>query len=326
MLHGGFAFGTVAAERGIDRRVDAFVEGPCTCLLGLPDIDIAQSAVGAADAQVQQGTGQWFGAELVDDALVEISIDRHLLDVGVDHVHSKFVRMTIGSILVSFRAMSEEVKAPGAGKRPYDGTRRRLKAEATRRAVLEAARELFVQQGYTATTIADIATRAGVASDTVYAAVGRKPVLLRELVETSLSGSDHAVPAEQRDYVQQIRAAPEAYEKLTTYARAVTQIQQRLAPVFLALRDAATTDHDCAALWVEISERRARNMRDLAADLRTTGQLRADLSDDEVADIIWSMNAAEYYVLLVHQRGWEPTRFTQWLTDAWSRTLLTPPS
>jgi len=169
---------------------------------------------------------------------------------------------------------------------------------------------------------ADIAALAGVAVDTVYAAVGRKPALLRELVETSISGTDRAVPAEERDYVRRIRAATTAREKLGVYADAVAGIGQRHAPVFLALRDAAATDADCAALRREIAERRAGNMLLLAADLRATGELRADLSDREVADIVWSMNAAEYYVLLVHERGWPSQRFGAWLADAWSRLLL----
>jgi hypothetical protein len=77
-----------------------------------------------------------------------------------------------------------------------------------------------------------------------------------------------------------------------------------------------------AALWREISERRAANMRLLVADLATTGLLRADLSTDETADVIWSMNAAEYYDLLVRQRGWPPERFEAWLIDAWQRLWL----
>jgi len=95
-----------------------------------------------------------------------------------------------------------------------------------------------------------------------------------------------------------------------------------MAPVFLALRDAATTDRECASLWAEIAERRATNMRTFAAELRATGELRGDLSDDQVADIIWSMNAAEYWVLLVRERSWSPDQFAQWLTDAWTRVLL----
>jgi AcrR family transcriptional regulator len=220
--------------------------------------------------------------------------------------------------------MTDQVKSNSAGKRAYHSPRRAEQAAETRRAVLEAARELFVTSGYTASTIAEIASRATVSVDTVYATVGRKPAILRELVETAISGSEHVVPADQRDYVARMRAAGSAREMLTIYAHAITGIQQRLAPVFIALRDAAVTDPECAALWTEIGRRRAMNMRRLADDLRATGELRGDLSDEQVADIIWSMNAAEYWVLLVRERSWTPEQFAAWLTDAWTRLLLAP--
>ena len=76
-------------------------------------------------------------------------------------------------------------------------------------------------------------------------------------------------------------------------------------------------------LWKEISDRRATNMRRFAADLRSTGELRDDLTDDDVADIVWSMNGTEYWVLLVGERGWSRERFAAYLIDAWSRLLLT---
>lgn len=209
----------------------------------------------------------------------------------------------------------------GAARR-YHSPRRAEQAAQTRAAVLDAARELFVDKGYAATTVADVARRARVAVDTVYATVGRKPALLREVLETALSGTDRAVPARQRDYVVRVRAATTARDKIAEYVRGLVAIQARLAPVFLALRDAGATDPDSAALWTEIIERRARNMRDFAADLRATGELRDDLSDDEVADIVWSMNGPEYWVLLVGERGWTPERFGGYLVDAWTRVLL----
>jgi AcrR family transcriptional regulator len=218
--------------------------------------------------------------------------------------------------------MDADVNAPHAGTRTYRSPMRAEQAAVTRQSVLRAARDLFVTRGYVATTVAAIAERAQVSVDTVYATVGRKPALLRELVETAISGTDQAVPALQRDYVARIRAAATAQEKLTTYAQSITEIQQRLAPVFIALRDAAVTDPECSSLWAEISARRASNMRLFAADLRGTGELRDDLTDDQVADIIWSMNAAEYWVLLVHQRAWTPDQFASWLSDAWTRLLL----
>ncbi|MEV6221232.1 helix-turn-helix domain-containing protein [Nocardia fluminea] len=218
--------------------------------------------------------------------------------------------------------MNENVKVD---KRRYNAPRRAAQAADTRHAILAAARALFVERGYAATTVAEIATQASVSVDTVYASIGRKPVLLRELVETALSGADHAIPARQREYVRAIREANGAEDKIAIYAEALVGIQQRLAPIFLALREAAATDASCARVWAEISERRAVNMREFAADLRGTGQLRDDLSDDEVADIIWSMNATEYWVLLVGERQWTAARFRDWLADAWIRLLLRAP-
>jgi AcrR family transcriptional regulator len=208
------------------------------------------------------------------------------------------------------------------GRRRYVSQARAEGAAATRRAILEAARDLFTERGYAATGIAAIAERAGVAVDTVYAAAGRKPALLRELVETAISGTEVAVPALERDYVARVRAAVTAREKLEIYAGAVSEIGVRMAPVHRALTEAAVSDSDCAALRDEIDARRAANMRLLAADLRATGELRADLTDDDVADIVWSMNSAEYRALLVGGRGWSAERFGSWLADAWTRLLL----
>ncbi|AXT84843.1 TetR/AcrR family transcriptional regulator [Aeromicrobium sp. A1-2] len=213
--------------------------------------------------------------------------------------------------------MDEPVKT-----RSYTSTVRAEQAEKTRGAILAAARALFVERGYRRTTVQLIAQQAGVNVDTIYQAIGRKPDLMRELVETSLSGRAVAVPARQREYVRLIREAPAATDKIDIYARAITDIHERMAPIFIALRDAASTDEPCRALWRDISARRARNMLEFAADLRATGELRDDLGDQRVADVIWSMNAAEYWVLLVQERGWAATEFERWISDAWRRLLL----
>lgn len=206
--------------------------------------------------------------------------------------------------------------------RTYNSSVRTEQAAQTRTAILDAARDLFVSRGYRRTTVKDIAERANVNIDTIYHSVGRKPALMRELVETSISGRAEAVPAQQRRYVQEIRGAATAGNKIDIYATAIAGIQQRMSPVFLALRDAAQTDEDCRDLWATIGKRRASNMREFAAELRTTGELRSDLDDEQIADIIWSMNSAEYWVLLVEERGWTPQQFQDWISDSWRRLLL----
>jgi len=178
-----------------------------------------------------------------------------------------------------------------------------------------------LEQGYVAATMAAIAERAGVALDTVYALVGRKPSLFRELIETAISGQDEAVPAEQREYVKLIQAQPKAARKLEIYAAAVTAIQTRLAPLVALVRDAAAADKQLASLWKEISDRRAANMRLLAADLARTGRLRVGI--EEAADVIWATNSPEFFLLMVRDRGWDPERFEAWLTATWKKLLLT---
>ena len=213
--------------------------------------------------------------------------------------------------------MAKQVKT-----RNYDNTARSVKSDETRRAILDAARVQMLERGYRATTIAGIARSAGVHVDTVYALIGRKPVLLRELIEQAISGSNEAVPAEERDYVTAIRAEPEARGKLAIYARATREIHARLAPLLLALRDASTTEPEAREVWDEISQRRAMNMRNLAKDLKSVGGIRAGLSIADAADTVWVTNSAEVYVLLTSERGWPPHRYERWLIDTWSRLLL----
>jgi len=217
--------------------------------------------------------------------------------------------------------MPKEVKTPDQ-RRSYDASRRQHAADQTRRRIVAAARALFLARGYAATTMAAIAETAGVALDTVYASVGPKPALFRHLVEIAISGIDRPVAADERDYVRQIQAETSTQRKLELYARATRHIQERLAPLFSILREAAPTHPELTALWEEISQRRARNMRLLTADLAATGGLRTDLAPEDVADVIWATNSPEFYLLLVRERGWAPERFEQWLADAWGRLLL----
>jgi len=206
--------------------------------------------------------------------------------------------------------------------RQYDASRRQEAAAVTQQAIISAARQLFLEKGYAATTMPAIAKAAGVSLDTVYASAGAKPVLFRHLIETAISGADEPIPALQRDYVREIQSEPDPVRKIAIYAHAVRLIQERMAPLFAVLRDAAQSDEDLRQLWTDISQRRATNMRLFAAELAAAGGLRPDLTIEQAADIIWSMNASEFYLLLIDQRDWTPRQFESFLSDAWTRLLL----
>ena len=213
--------------------------------------------------------------------------------------------------------MSAEVKP-----RRYDSTRRQQASQETRRRILDAARDLFLAAGYQATTIARIAAQARVNIDTVYELVGRKPAVLRQLIEEAISGTDHPVAAEQRDYVLAIRAERDPGRKIELYAQAVRRIQERMAPLFLALRDLAGTDAEAKQVWETISQRRAGNMRLFVRDIESAGGLRDGLSVEAAADTVWVMNSSDVYLLLTGDRGWSPEEYERWLAATWKQLIL----
>lgn len=213
--------------------------------------------------------------------------------------------------------MPREVK-----RRRYDASRRQARSAETRQRIIDAASSLMVSTGYRATSVGAIAERAGVNVDTVYQLVGRKPVIVRELIEQALSGTDHPVPAEQRDYVRAIRAEPDPTRKLAMYAGAVRRTLERLAPLFRVIREAAPSEPEVTAVWKEISDRRAANMRMFITDVNATGALREDLSVERAADIVWTLNSPDVYLLVTEERGWSPEEFERWLADSWARILL----
>ncbi len=210
--------------------------------------------------------------------------------------------------------------------RAYSGDRRREAAGARRRRVVEAAVELFTTHGYAATSMTAVAEAAGVAVDTVYATVGRKPALLLAahdllLGEGELAEDGRPLRAEQRRYVAAVRAAEGARAKIATYAEALGRVLPRTAPLLEALREAGATDADCRATWESVQQRRAENMRLFVADLRGTGEMRDDLDDATAADLVWSTNDSAWFTALA-SRGRTPQQYAALVADVWTRTLL----
>ncbi|MBK5330904.1 MAG: TetR/AcrR family transcriptional regulator [Ilumatobacteraceae bacterium] len=217
--------------------------------------------------------------------------------------------------------MMEHIET-SSNRRSYDTAQRRLQSAASRQRIVDEARRLFLAQGYRTTTIAEIAGAAGVNPDTVYRLVGRKPMVLRELIEQALSGTDHAVAGEDRIHVQAMMIEPDPVVKLDIYAAAVRETHGRMAPLFLALRDASSTEPEAEQVWKEIGERRAANMRKLVRNVRAATTARYSTSTAEAADTVWALNSPELYVMLTVARGWTPQRYERWLATSMRRLVL----
>ncbi|MET8152182.1 TetR/AcrR family transcriptional regulator [Actinoplanes sp. NPDC049668] len=209
-----------------------------------------------------------------------------------------------------------------AVNRRYVSPRRQEQARQTRRAILDAAAELFVDPGYAATPLTAVAARAGVAVQTVYAVFGNKRQLLSDLVDVTLAGDDERVAMADRSFVADIRELTGLRAKLTRFARHLAETHARQVHVMLALAGAATADADAAAIWRKNLEDRRRGMMMFAADLAATGEVL--VSQDRAADVLWLAQDVRNYDWLVRERGWPVERFERWFVDGVAAVLGAP--
>jgi AcrR family transcriptional regulator len=206
-------------------------------------------------------------------------------------------------------------------KRPYKSTLRGTQAQSTREAVIAAAARLFVERGYAATSIEEIAAAAGVSRATVFTSVGGKPMLLKTALDVAIVGDDEPVPLPERPRSKAIRAEPDPRKYLALYAELVTEIDGRLAGIHEAVRGAAGVDPDARALWESHLAQHRRGAANVINDVVRKGGLRSDLDAESAADIVWLLGPGTYH-MLVHRRGWSPDRFQAWLTETFISQLL----
>jgi AcrR family transcriptional regulator len=214
--------------------------------------------------------------------------------------------------------MTRSVKA----RRAYDSPRRREQALATRRAILEAARELFVAGGYAATTIEALAARAGVSPETVYATFKNKRSVLSELIDMAIAGDDTPVPILERPWVREMRDEPDPRRRLQILARNGRLLLDRWAPINEVLRGAAAADPEIASLWELNKAQRYAGQREMLKIISEHAALREGLTPKTAADILFAIGSPETYRLLVVDRGWSSDRFERWYADALAQLLL----
>lgn len=214
--------------------------------------------------------------------------------------------------------MSDAVKP----RRRYDSTRRQEQAGENRRAILDAARRMFLERGYAATTVSAIAAAAGVSVETVYKAFGNKPGLVKAVVDVAIVGDDEPVPMLQRDRVRRIEAEGDARRKLALYCEHLAESAPRRVPVELLVRGAAASDAGAAEVWHQLEAERLAGMAAFARHLEEGEHLRPGVSLEEARDTLWTYNSAEIYELLVMRREWTPQRYGGWVADALAAALL----
>jgi AcrR family transcriptional regulator len=205
-------------------------------------------------------------------------------------------------------------------KRSYDGSRRREQARQNRSRIIATAEQLFLRDGYSATTVHEIAAAAGVSPDTIYKSFGGKPGLIRAIRDHALQG-EGPIPAERRsDAIQEHESDPRAI--INAWGRFVAELAPRASPILLLIRDVAASDPEVRALRDELDADRLKRMTTNARRLRDAGHLRPGISLAHAADILWSYSSPELYELLVLRRGWTPKRYGRYVAQAMINALL----
>jgi AcrR family transcriptional regulator len=191
-----------------------------------------------------------------------------------------------------------------------------------RRAVVDAARSLFVDRGYGGTTIEAISERADVPPATVYRLFASKLGILKALLDVSIAGDDAAVAVPDRPAVQAMFNTEDPREQLSGLVGVTRDINSRAAPLYEILTSAARADPEAAALLAEYSRQRHEGQRRVARSLARRGALRTNLKPREAEDIIHALMSPELYRLLVVERGWTTARYAEWLRATLIEQLL----
>jgi TetR/AcrR family transcriptional regulator, regulator of autoinduction and epiphytic fitness len=194
-----------------------------------------------------------------------------------------------------------------------------------RRAVIDAARNLFLKRGYGATTIDAISAGSDVPPATVYRLFSSKRGILKALLDVSIVGDDDQVPMAERPHVQSLLADPDPKNTVANFVNVAAEVNTRTAAIYRILTSAAASDGDAATLLDELTRQRQQGQGLVARALARRRALRPALGERDAGDIIHALVSPEVYRLLVVDRGWPPERYKTWLTETLVSQLLAAP-
>jgi AcrR family transcriptional regulator len=216
------------------------------------------------------------------------------------------------------------MSSTGQARRRYDASGRRRQAQQNRDQVLAVARRLFVERGYPATSIAQIAAAAGVSDRTVFAAFESKANLLKTVLDTAIAGDSEQVPLHQRATMRGVHEASTMQEAVERLADAFAEVVDRVYDVYTVLHGAAAVDPEIARLERDLATQRLSGVEQLAATF--ANRLGIDDDPDAIAylrDSLWVLGAPQQYGLM-RERGWSVDRYRDWIARALA-AMVPPP-
>lgn len=203
-------------------------------------------------------------------------------------------------------------------------TSRRDKADATRRAIVRAAHEEFLENGFHGATVAAIARRAEVAPQTVYFVFHTKPQLISAVIDAAVMGEDDPVPPQALQWWQDMRDEPDPAEALRTFVRGAGLVFARAAGISEVLRAAALTDPEVRRTSQTHERLQRTGWSEVLDIVAAKGPLRHDLSRDQLLDVFLVTFGDTAYHLYATERGWSHESIVDWMCEALPALLLGP--
>jgi TetR/AcrR family transcriptional regulator, regulator of autoinduction and epiphytic fitness len=210
-------------------------------------------------------------------------------------------------------------------KPPHEGRGSQARTRLARRAVVDAARVLFLERGYQATTIDAISHHSDVPTATVYRLFSSKLGILKALLDVSIAGDDRTLSLHERPQVAALFAEPEPDKLLAGFASITAAINARSSDVYRILSSASGSDPAAAELLADYQQQRDDGQSRIARSLARARALRPGLRERDAADLIHALMSPELYRLLVIDRGWPSERYERWLARILADQLTSPP-
>jgi AcrR family transcriptional regulator len=210
--------------------------------------------------------------------------------------------------------------------RTYRSSLRAEQARATRRRVLDAATEEFLERGFTGATMRMIAARAQVSLPTVELQFGTKARLLKAVIDVAIAGDDDPVPVLDRGWTSSALAARTAQEFLDVVTGVIASAQQRSAGLVLAVFEASPNDAELAALAEQMTAQRAATAGWIVDQLTRKAPLRRDCTAQEAVDTVWILMDPAVFDRLVRHRSWSVRQYERWFAGSVARLLMGGPT
>ncbi len=195
---------------------------------------------------------------------------------------------------------------------------RRAETEAR---LIAAAAELFVERGYAATTLADVAEQAGLAPRTLYLRFSTKAELLRRCIGAAIVGDTTPAPLSAREWLTATMTAPSLRDRVALMAAVTAQLMHRTGPLLDVARQAAAVDTEIAAAAQAGREDTRRTLREFWQRAADDGLLPAGADLDWLSETAALLAQADNYLLLRATTEWDVDVYEHWLTTTWHRLV-----